>query len=298
MRRLRRLLRALLGLIGGVIGAALLYLAGVWVATPSVGALAAGAPRETAFSRARGQALGTWTPLEEISPLLACAIVKAEDRTFFRHHGFDWSQLHKAFDAALGGRVRMGGSTISQQLAKNLFFGPEPSLHRKLREAFATRALEGELPKRRILALYLNVIELGDGVWGVGDGARRRLGRSAASLGAFEATLLAGLVAAPRAPLAGPNLERLGRLQQRVLHQLYFSGLLDERAWLSAADRAQRLTALLRAGRPLTAALDETADPSPPPTSSLTLRDAIDGECGLARELEQTERFHARFAQR
>jgi monofunctional biosynthetic peptidoglycan transglycosylase len=263
-----------LRLVGASAGAVVLYLVAIWLATPPVHLLAADNPRDTAFSRARGQSLGAWTPLEEVSPILACAVVK-EDRGFFHHDGFEWSRLR----AAVSGGSRVGGSTITQQLAKNLFFGPEPTLHRKLREAFATRALERALSKRRILALYLNVIELGDGVWGIGDGARRLFGVSPPQLGAFEATLLAGLIAAPRAPLQGTNLDRLERVQGELLQQLCFSGLIDQNVWIAA---------------------DETAPGARPPPATVgpDLASALDSECGLQRQLEMTERFRARFAHR
>lgn len=181
----------------------------------------------------------TWVDLDEISPLLVCSIVKSEDRMFFRHNGFDWPQLRKAIRNQLFRQgPRMGGSTISQQLARNLFLTPERTVGRKLREAVITRRLESALPKVRILELYVNVIEFGDGVWGVEAASRHYFHKPTTDLTPFEATFLASVIAAPKQPMVGWNRQRSERIVRRVLRQLYGSGLLTEvelrEAWRTA----------------------------------------------------------------
>jgi len=140
-----------------------------------------------------------WVPLAEISPALQLAVVAAEDQKFPRHRGFDLEAIGDALDdAESGGRLR-GASTISQQVAKNLFLWPGRSLVRKGLEAWFTVWLEALWPKRRILEVYLNVAELGGpGVFGVEAASRRCFGRPAAALGAGEAALLAATLPSPR----------------------------------------------------------------------------------------------------
>jgi membrane peptidoglycan carboxypeptidase len=122
---------------------------------------------------------------------LVCAIVKAEDRGFFRHSGFEWGQLRKALWGRVTGGSGVGGSTITQQLARNLYLSPARTLHRKVPETLIARRLESSTSG--ILELYLNVVEWGDGVWGVTRAARAYFGRSPAELGPFEAAFRAML---------------------------------------------------------------------------------------------------------
>ncbi len=111
--------------------------------------------------------------MSRISPYLIQAVLIAEDDKFFEHEGFDWESMRKALDANIKkNRVLRGGSTITQQLAKNLFLSSEQSLWRKLREAAIAWKLESALSKKRILELYLNVIDWGDGIYGAEAAAR------------------------------------------------------------------------------------------------------------------------------
>ena len=266
---------------------------------PDVGPLRRAAPAATAFMRAAGeQAAPAWVPLGTVSPYLACAVVKAEDRRFFEHRGIHWGQLRKAVGrTARGGR--MGGSTITQQLARNLYLGPERTVRRKAREALIARRLERSLGKPRILELYLNVIEWGDGVWGAEAAARGWFGKPAAELDAFESVFLAGLVAAPRAPLAGANANRAAAVQLRVSDQLYRSGILTPDEWRAVRGRLADTHAALRAGTPVPAALRTPPGPPRPRILPLPRRAAAahlpaaralrDG-CGLRTEL-QSERL-------
>ena len=136
-------------------------------------------------------------PLGQISPDLQHAVIAAEDARFYQHHGFDWHQIQiAAEDSYDGGRTR-GASTISQQLVKNLFFGTGRSVLRKGAELALVPVAEFFLGKRRILELYLNVVELGPGVYGVGAASRRYFGKSPAELDEAEAARLAASLPRP-----------------------------------------------------------------------------------------------------
>ena len=140
-----------------------------------------------------------WVPYERISVHLKRAVVAAEDARFLDHEGFDWEAIQKAMAKnEKQGRVVAGASTISQQLAKNLFLSPERSWVRKGEEAVITWMLEHVMSKRRILELYLNVAEWGEGVFGAQAAARYHFGVSAASLGPEQAAFLAVILPSPR----------------------------------------------------------------------------------------------------
>jgi monofunctional glycosyltransferase len=140
-----------------------------------------------------------WVPYDRISAQLKRAIVAAEDSRFVDHEGFDWDAIEKAREKnRRKGRVVAGGSTISQQLAKNLFLSGERTPWRKGQEALITVMIEHMMDKRRILEIYLNVIEWGDGVFGAEAAARHYFGVGAASLNAEEAARLASMVPNPR----------------------------------------------------------------------------------------------------
>jgi monofunctional biosynthetic peptidoglycan transglycosylase len=140
-----------------------------------------------------------WVPYERISVNLKRAVVAAEDARFLDHEGFDWEMIQKAMARnEKRGRVIAGASTISQQLAKNLFLSSERSWLRKGQEAIITWMLEDVLSKRRILELYLNVAEWGDGIFGAEAAARHHFGVSASALSAEQAAWLAVILPSPR----------------------------------------------------------------------------------------------------
>lgn len=140
-----------------------------------------------------------WVPYNRISPNLKRAIVAAEDSKFLEHEGFDWEGMQKAYEKNLRKkRIVAGGSTISQQLAKNLFLSGKRTPGRKLEEAVITVMLENMMHKRRILEIYLNVIEWGNGVFGAEAAARYYFQTSAASLSVEQAATLAAMVPKPR----------------------------------------------------------------------------------------------------
>lgn len=140
-----------------------------------------------------------WVPYARISVHLKRAIIAAEDAKFVDHEGFDWEGIQKAIEKnQKKGRFVAGGSTISQQLAKNLFLTPTRSIFRKGEEAIITLMLENLWSKQRIFEVYLNVIEWGNGVFGVEAAARHYYNTSAAQLGPEQAARLAGMVPNPR----------------------------------------------------------------------------------------------------
>jgi monofunctional glycosyltransferase len=141
----------------------------------------------------------TWVPYERISAQLKRAVVAAEDAKFLDHEGFDWEAIQKAMTKnEQRGKVVAGASTISQQVAKNLFLSGERSWLRKGQEAIITWMMEGTLSKRRILELYLNVAEWGEGVFGAEAAARYHFGVPASALGPEQAAYLAAVLPSPR----------------------------------------------------------------------------------------------------
>ena len=166
-------------------------------------------PDTTAFMRSRLETLQEknpraelkhqWVPYERISVHVKRALIAAEDGKFLDHDGFDWEAIQKAYERnQKKGKVVAGGSTISQQLAKNLFLSGERTWWRKLQEAAITVMMEVILPKRRILEIYLNVIEWGEGVFGIEAAARYHFGVSASQVGPEQAAKLAAMVPSPR----------------------------------------------------------------------------------------------------
>lgn len=139
-----------------------------------------------------------FVPLARISPALIRAVVASEDEKFCFHHGFDWTAMDEAWHEWRAGRRPRGASTISMQTAKNLFLWPDRSYLRKGIEAYLTALIELFWPKQRIIELYLNVIEWGNGVYGAEMAAHTHFGKSAAALSVREAALLAAVLPDPR----------------------------------------------------------------------------------------------------
>ncbi len=189
---------------------------------------------------------------ERISPLLRRAVLIAEDDAFYSHDGLDWNEIRRSAKADWQkGRVVRGGSTITQQLAKNLYLGSERSLTRKLREAFLAVRMEKALSKRRIFELYLNRIEWGDGIFGAEAAARRYFGVSAAGLSPREAVLLAAVIINPiRFSVLAPD-RRIERRVKIIASRMRRRGYLNESDYYAAI--AQPPPALANAGAESTA---------------------------------------------
>ncbi len=164
-----------------------------------------------------------WRPYAEISPALAIAVVAAEDQRFPQHHGFDTEAIRAAWARRQAGGSLRGGSTISQQVAKNLFLWPERSWLRKGLEAWYTVLVEALWPKRRILEMHLNLAEWGEGVFGAEAGARHHFGVPAAMLDPRQAARMAAVLPNPRAWRAdapGPVTQRRARWIEAQVRQL------------------------------------------------------------------------------
>ena len=218
--------------IGAIFFGCVVY---TWFTLPDVRPLKTQMPVTTAFQRIRAReaaANGKKAPViqrivryNQISPLLIRAVLVTEDAAFFSHDGVDYDELKLSI--ALNwdkGEFLRGASTITQQLAKNLYLSPARNPYRKVTELFITRRLEAELPKSRILEIYLNVIEWGDGIWGAEAAAQRYFGVAAADLSADQAALLAAAIINPRVySPARPNA-RLLRRQQIVLNRMKLGG--------------------------------------------------------------------------
>lgn len=163
-----------------------------------------------------------WLPLSDMSPHLVDAVLIAEDDRFFRHRGVDWRELGRLLRKGLRGeRVRRGASTISQQVARNLFLSPSKSYSRKVKEILIARHLERSLGKERVLEIYLNIAEWGEGVFGAEAASRAYFQKSAARLSPEEAVALAAALPSPyeRHPLAEPD-ERMLKLRALYLRRL------------------------------------------------------------------------------
>jgi membrane peptidoglycan carboxypeptidase len=251
-------------------------------------------PQETAYMRLRGSTDPhvNWLSPDQVSPLLPCAIVAAEDRFFFDHRGFNWHEVMRAALAfGVTGQIHGGASTISQQLARNLYLGPQRTLQRKLTEALITIDLEMRLSKPRILELYLNTIEFGPDTWGMAAGADRYFGRTVNQLDVFEATLLASMVPAPRTFLVNSNADRASFSQERALARLYLSGAISAGEWSTAAERSHVLFAALKLGIPLGQAIAKastvvsgTPPPEPPLYAPVPRDRLLKRGCGADRD--------------
>ena len=188
-------------------------------------------PDSTAFMRARLEEMRAanpaaklqqqWVPYSQISESLKRAVVVAEDAKFIDHEGFDWEAIEQAREKnQKKGKVVAGGSTISQQLAKNLFLSPSRTPLRKGEEALITVMIEHVMDKRRILEIYLNVIEWGEGVFGAEAAARHYYNTSAAKLGPEASARLAAIVPRPRFYDRNRNTPGIAKKSQVILSRM------------------------------------------------------------------------------
>ncbi|OPY90285.1 MAG: Penicillin-binding protein 2D [Syntrophus sp. PtaU1.Bin208] len=182
---------------------------GLYFFYPNVNKLKKENPSKTAFMEFREQEWRDegkdisinqkWVRLSRISPLVIKAVIISEDDKFWRHEGFDYEALQKAFEEDIKKRrLQVGGSTISQQLAKNLYLSPSKNPIRKIKEAILTWRIEKALSKKRIIELYLNVAEWGEGIFGIEAASRKYYGKPASALSAQEAATLAAVLPNPR----------------------------------------------------------------------------------------------------
>jgi monofunctional biosynthetic peptidoglycan transglycosylase len=188
-------------------------------------------PQTTAFMRyrleimreddPRARLTHRWVPYDRISAHLKRAVIAAEDAKFLTHRGFDWDGIRMAYEKNVReGEIVSGGSTITQQLAKNLFLSGERAWWRKLQEATITVMIETAMSKRRILEIYLNVAEWGEGVFGAEAAARYHFGIAAAALNAEQAARLAVILPSPRQYGPGANTSYLQRRTNVILARM------------------------------------------------------------------------------
>ena len=235
-----------------ILGALLVWMAFEFLTFPDIAKLRTENPTTTSLIEARMAEAESenrkpvkkmvWQPISRISPNLHRAVLAGEDARFFEHNGFDWEAIQKAWDEAVkeGEKeakaeqdydpnswippmpsFKRGASTITQQLAKNLYLSEERSFFRKGREAAITYFLEQELSKRRILEIYLNVIEWGDGIYGAEAASRHYFKKSASNLSAREAAYLAAMIPSPL-NVFNPkkNPRRVARRQRAILRNM------------------------------------------------------------------------------
>ncbi len=210
-------------------------LAYTWLTLPDVRTLRSGQPASTAFMRLRAAEAAAagrsqrqahrWVSYGRISPSLARAVRVAEDAGFWAHEGIDLGEIRASIqDNLTKGSPLRGASTITQQLAKNLYLSPSRNPYRKVTELLITRRLEAELTKTRILELYLNLIEWGDGIWGAEAAAQAYFGIHASELSVEQAALLAAAIANPRVYSPARPSAALLRRQQRILSRMGVTG--------------------------------------------------------------------------
>ena len=215
-----------------------------WLAAPFSWRPVDLAPGEAPRDIVIGPANPSFVTLAEMPPALVRAVTASEDAGFFTHRGFDFQEIAQALLEARGGRVR-GASTITQQLAKNLFLSPDRTLSRKVREALATIALEAAVPKARLLEIYLNIAEWGPGVYGVGEAARYWFDEDPRRLTPKQAAFLASVIPSPRRFAA--RLRRAGVSpwwQDRIsdiLGKMWIQGQLSDEQLAGALDEPLRL---------------------------------------------------------
>ena len=223
----RRPLRILTGVAGVGFG----VVSYVYLMLPDVRPLATVNPTSTAFMRLREREADAeglkskyvyrWVPYSRISPNLKRAVLVAEDSAFWDHEGIDVEEIRRAIhDGLAKGQAPRGASTITQQLAKNLYLSPSYDPLRKIKELIIARRLEVALSKARIFEIYLNVIEWGDRVWGAEAAAGAYFGVPAASLSRQQSALLAGAIVNPRLLTPARPTRRLLRRQHIILARM------------------------------------------------------------------------------
>jgi monofunctional biosynthetic peptidoglycan transglycosylase len=239
--------------------------------------LAKNLPSETSVMRQRDaeareagrkpRRLQKTVPLNAISKNLIHAVLSAEDPNFFGHEGIDWDAVKESIETNLEqGRYARGGSTITQQVAKNVFFTTNKSLIRKGREAIVATWMEHDLSKQRIIEIYLNVIEWGDGVYGCEAAARRYYGVSCASLDVDQAAGLAAMIPSPRRINPRTNSVLHARATRRVLRLMKWAGYL-RRDLRDMGNEPEKVVADESEPEPHE---DDVPSPSPTPTDSPT----------------------------
>lgn len=231
-------------LIGAVV---LVGIALTWLRyRPRIAALADAVPSMTAYMELRARegrspVRHRWVPLDSLPGPVVCAVLAAEDVRFFSHGTLSWTSQRELLSRVLHGDFSRGGSTIAQQLARNLFLAPDRTIRRKLLEYLLAYQISHTLTKERQLELYINLIEWGDGVWGVAAGSEHTFHRRPEQLTPSQAVLLASLLPAPARGLRfAISPARRSKLEV-VTRILWRDAILDELAWSGTVARLRRM---------------------------------------------------------
>jgi len=222
--KLRRMMRWTIG------GCLLLAITGIFMlgyliaSTPSPNSLRDSFPKSTAFidrERNAGQRV-LWAPIpyDQISDDIKLALLVSEDINFFHHHGFELHEIREAISSAFRGKRLRGASTLSQQLAKNLWLSPDRSFRRKVEEAILTLKLERTLSKKRILQLYLNCVEFGPGIFGVEAASEYYFHKPASEIRSEEAARLIAALPSPSRRHPGINSKTTQQAVDRILFRM------------------------------------------------------------------------------
>ena len=218
----------------------------LWSTLPPINWLKYRNPKTTALMEYREKAAAArnrkiprrlnWVPLGKISPHLVKAVVMAEDDKFFEHDGLDWEAIKKALESNLKRKkLAFGGSTITQQLAKNIFLSPRKTLLRKIREGLLAYQIDKELTKKRILELYLNVAEWGSGLYGAEAASLAYFNKHASELTPAEAIRLASVLPSPRKNAPQDNSRRwINKKREDLLARFLKRGWVDEAGFAQA----------------------------------------------------------------
>ena len=279
---MRKQLRKALRWAGIVCALGFAYLCYVYLTLPDVRALATANPHDDRLhgaAQARSGGSGPQVPdpaavgaVQPISNNLRRAVLVAEDSAFFDHEGIDFKELQASLEANWEeGTFTRGASTITQQLAKNLYLSPSRNPIRKLKELMITRRLEAALTKRRILEIYLNVIEWGDGIFGAEAASRAYFGKPASALTPEEAALLAGAIINPREHSPARPTARLQRRQQIIVRRMGIRP--PEQRRCVPARRFRLLSRPLR--RPIRSRAHRVNRTPPAPPDLGTIREAL-----------------------
>ncbi|MFI5370438.1 MAG: monofunctional biosynthetic peptidoglycan transglycosylase [Candidatus Eisenbacteria bacterium] len=271
---MRRVLIAA-GVLAALVVAGWAVVIAVAAGLPNPGDLATRAPDRTELMRERLREAAEhdrrlhidrrWVPYERISADLRRAVLIAEDDAFFSHDGLDWDEIGESARANLrAGRVVRGGSTITQQLAKNLWLGDRRTLTRKLAEMILAYRLERALTKRRIFELYLNEIEWGDGVFGIEAAARHWFGTTAAALTPRQSAFLAAVIINPRRYSPVEPSHRIERRATIILVRMHQRGFLDDTRYREAMGLAPVDTVRDTLPVPVPSPADSLSRPTPP----------------------------------
>lgn len=267
------------GIIIVVIGALLFLLLPLSIGKPKEGE-----PFKTSLMAEQEIAVGVesqWVNIENVSTLFICTVVKSEDRTFFRHRGFEFGAIYRAIKRSFNGDALVGASTITQQVAKNILVGSKRSWFRKFMEALYSVRLERTYSKLEILEYYLNSIKLGDDLWGISNASKYYFNKSAKDLDLDESLFLAGILARPTKRSDPKQVERIKSVYKRINYQLYTAGISNILTWQHLENVWPVFEiALVQNLNPI------KISSAKPERIQLSLEDVLSDQCGLDRELD------------